>query len=462
MTGAEALTEADMSLDHILENADRSLDEAVELLAELIRVPSINAGEDGPGHETDVCRVLQAKLAREGIEARILESAPDRGNLVASLGSGGRPRLLLMSHLDVVPVDDADQWRFPPFAGTVADGAIHGRGAADCKGLAAAGAMALLVLARVNLPLRGTVILAAGADEETGGRYGFEWLARQHRDLIAADYALNEGGGTCFQTGERLGYILNTGEKGRLEATITLTGRGGHAAAPWAADSPLYPLATAVQRLQAYRPGVDLSHPVFDAARAMMARDLVRFLSVDFAALDRAERGIASALRGASAMTVTPTMARAGSKSNAIPATAQLTCDVRTLPGQTQADVERALADALKGLAGVQVQVRTTAEPSASDYPTPFSQAVQRATAAATGHHDLAWLPGITSGFTDSRFVRPLGATVYGFAPQAPRPELGGQEGVHGRDECLPVESLRTMLRTLVAVAWETVAKRDA
>ena len=90
--------------------------------------------------------MLERKLSREGIVTRILESAPDRGNLVAHIGSGDRPRLLFMSHLDVVPVDDAEYWRYPPFSGTVAEGAIHGRGAADCKGLAAACAMALAIL----------------------------------------------------------------------------------------------------------------------------------------------------------------------------------------------------------------------------------------------------------------------------------------------------------------------------
>lgn len=192
-----------------------------------------------------------------------------------------------------------------------------------------------------------------------------------------------------------------------------------------------------------------------------MSEDVGRFLGVEYPALSRTERGIASSLRGASAMTITPTMARAGTKSNAIPPTAQLVCDVRTLPHQTPADVEEILAGIFRGMEGVDIQVQTTAVSSASDYPTQFSQAVQKATAAATGRQDLLWLPGLTSGFTDSRFVRPLGATIYGFAPQAPQPELGGQEGVHGRDECLPIESLRTMLRTLLAVAWETGVIRD-
>lgn len=445
-----------MDLDQLLLAADESLDETVELLADIIRVPSVNAGPDGPGHETDVCQVLERKLSRDGIGSRLLESAPDRGNLIARLGNGDRPRLLLMSHTDVVPVDDADQWRYPPFGGTVAEGAVHGRGSADCKGLAAANTMAAIVLKRLGLSLSGTLIVAAGADEETGGRYGFQWLARHHPDLLAADFGLNEGGGGCFRLGDRIGYVINTGEKGRLEATVTLDGRGGHAAAPWAADNPLAYLSEAVRRVLAYRPEIDLSHPVFDAAREVLAQDPIGLLQADYTALDQNRKGLTSALRGASAMTVTPTMARAGTKSNAIPPAAQLVCDVRTLPGQSQAYVEEAIAGMMRGLPA-RVAVETTAESSASPYPTRFGVLVEEATAAATGMTDLLWLPGITSGFTDSRFVRPLGATIYGFAPQAPDPEAGESRGVHGRDESLPIANLRTMLRTLLALAWKTI-----
>jgi len=445
-----------MTLDDLLLAADQALDETVELLADLIRVPSVNAGPDGPGHETDVCQVLERKLAREGISARVLESAPDRGNLIATLTGGSGPRLLLMGHTDVVPVDDADQWRYPPFSGTVAEAAIHGRGAADCKGLIAANVMAAIVLRRLGLPLAGSLTVAAGADEETGGRYGFRWLADNHPDLLAADYGLNEGGGSCFLLGDQVGYVINTGEKGRLEATVSVEGRGGHAAAPWAADNPLSPLAVVIERLLAYQPEMDLSHPVFDAAREVLLQDPVGLLQADYASMDQGLKGLTSALRGASAMTVTPTMARAGTKSNAIPPAAQVVSDVRTLPGQTQAYVERVFSDTLAGLPA-RATVQTTAEPSASPYPTPFSALVEEATAAATGKSDLLWLPGITSGFTDSRFVRPLGATIYGFAPQAPDPELGESRGVHGRDESLPIANLQTMLRTLLALAWKTI-----
>jgi acetylornithine deacetylase/succinyl-diaminopimelate desuccinylase-like protein len=200
----------------------------------------------------------------------------------------------------------------------------------------------------------------------------------------------------------------------------------------------------------------DLSHPLFEAARTLPGTDVSRLLQVAYDSAAPSERGLLSSLLGASRMTITPTMATAGTKSNAIPVAAGLTCDVRTLPGQTTVDVEREFSALLAGLEGVSVALTETAEPSASPYPSGFSAALERATAAAVGRDDLAWLPGLTIGFTDSRFLRRLGTVTYGFAPEA----LGrdtAPEGVHGRDERLPLESLRVLLRTLAATAWEVL-----
>lgn len=448
-----------MTLEQLLQRADACLDETVELLVDLVRSESVNAGPNGPGNETEVCRLLQRKLAGDGISGRILGAEQQRGNLVASLGSGRGPRLLYMSHTDVVPADDYADWRFPPFAGTVADGCVHGRGAADCKALAAAGAMAMLVLARSGLPLAGELTLAAGADEETGGRLGFGWLVQSHPDLLAADFAVNEGGGSAFVVDGRPGYVISTGEKGRLEATLRVQGKGGHAAVPWAAHNPIEHLARVLARLRDFEPIPDLSHPVFEATRELLESRIGRLLQTDYASAEAGERSLLSELRGASRMTITPTMLAAGAKSNAIPASVQLTCDVRTLPGQTAEDARREVAALLAGLGNVQLSLAETAEPSASPYPTPFSEAIKRATTAAAARSDIAWLPGLTSGFTDSRFVRRLGTTVYGFAPQSLDPG-DCPEGVHGRDERISIAAVAMMLRTLVALGWEVLRRR--
>src|SRR3972149_3609476 len=155
---------------------DKAQEEIIELERSLVRIPTINTGFMPTGHETELSHFLKDRLAAEGIEAEILESAPGRGNLIASLpGASGTPRLLYMSHSDVVPIEDESQWRFPPFSAEGAEGRIWGRGASDCKALTTAQTMALILLKRAGVRLQGDLILAVGADEESGGRYGFGW-----------------------------------------------------------------------------------------------------------------------------------------------------------------------------------------------------------------------------------------------------------------------------------------------
>ena len=183
-------------LKTLLAAADAARDEVVELTRALVRIPSVNTGVMPTGDEAPAIELLREKLAAEGITAGVFESAPNRANLVARLeGNGSAKSLMLMGHVDVVPVEDEAQWTYPPFSAEIADGRIWGRGAADMKGAVAASTMAMILLKRAGVSLRGDLVLAAGADEETGGEYGFGWLAKHHPDAIRADYAINEGGG---------------------------------------------------------------------------------------------------------------------------------------------------------------------------------------------------------------------------------------------------------------------------
>ena len=106
---------------------------------------------------------------------------------------------MFMSHLDVVPVEEEEKWRFPPFSATVADGRVFGRGASDCKALLACQLIALRILKRNGVQLKDSLILASCADEEHGGRYGFGWMAENHPEKLAAPLAVNEGGGVPIE-----------------------------------------------------------------------------------------------------------------------------------------------------------------------------------------------------------------------------------------------------------------------
>jgi len=228
-------------LDRLLIEVDKSRHELIELLQGLIRIPTVNTGVMPTGNETQLCQFLKKKLDAEGIDSEIIEGVPTRGNLVARLpgAEDGKAKLMFMSHTDVVPIGDETKWLHPPFSGKLDSARVYGRGASDCKGLTACEAMAVILLKRLKVPLKKSLILAAGADEETGSSRGFRWLAAHRREKIAAEFAINEGGGASFPTPKGPCWGVAVGEKGRLEAHIHFTGKSCHASVPWEGDNAL-------------------------------------------------------------------------------------------------------------------------------------------------------------------------------------------------------------------------------
>ncbi len=444
-------------LPSLLATVDSARDEIVSLLQDLVRIPTVNAGaRPDTGNESDACDLLRPKLEQAGIRCQVHESAPRRGNVLARLGSGDGERLLLMSHTDVVPVEEESLWEHPPFSGTLDRGRIYGRGADDDKTDVVAYCMALVLLQRAGANLKGQLTYLAAADEESGGQWGAGWVAAHLPDEVRADFAVNEGGGVPIGTPRGLLYPLNTGEKSRLEARITRQGRSGHASRPWAAENPVPVLADAIQRLQAYEPEIDVSHPFFRTV--LSALDVQQTPSAEnidrIAASLPEDLALSATLKAASRMTITPTILSAGVKSNSIPDRASLVCDVRGLPGQDDRFVRQELGHILSGL-DVDIDVNYTAVSNASSAESPFVDVLRQAVAAALGSTEFDLVPALTVGFTDSRFIRPLGAQVYGFAPHHPMAERR-RTGVHGNNEFMEVETL--LLRTKFALALAYLA----
>jgi acetylornithine deacetylase/succinyl-diaminopimelate desuccinylase-like protein len=446
------------TLDDLLARVDESRDEAVSLLQALVRVPSVNTGVMPTGNETPACELLREKLAADGIESEILESAPNRGSLVARWkGKSNGPSLMLMGHVDVVPVEDESQWTYPPFSAEIAEGRVWGRGSADMKSTVAAETIAMILLKRRGIELRGDLVLAAGADEEAGGAYGFAWLAKHHPEQVRTDYAINEGGGRPLRNSGTLTYPINTGEKGRLEVFITVTGRGYHASAPWMADNAIYRAQPVLDRLAAYQPVVSADGDLFrHLGDALGLTERITTENVDrvIAEITTRDVELGSWLRAASRMTIVATMIRAGVKSNSVAETCRITCDVRTLPWQDERYVAEQLDAILAGLDNVRYEIVTTAVPSASAYDTPFTAHVQRATCHALGRDDIRFFPGLTTGFTDSRLVRPIGTTAYGFTPNHPDSDPS-KDGAHNINESASIEDMMIQARMFAALAWE-------
>lgn len=447
-------------LESLLDQVDEMRDEIVSLEQDMVRLPTVNTGVMPTGNETELCRYIEKWLAEDGIESETIESAPDRGNLIARLdGRSGKAGLMFMSHLDVVPVEDEEKWRFPPFSATVADGRVFGRGSSDCKALLTCQLIAMRLLKRNNIELKDSLILASCADEEHGGRYGFGWMAEHHPEKLAAPYAVNEGGGVPIQAAGALTYLLGIGEKGRLQLEIEVRGSSAHASTPWQGSNALFGLSEVVKRIEAYEAERDTSTSLFDHLSTFAIEDKPSPENIDQIIADNEESQprFASIMKALSRMTITPTMIQGGIKSNSVPESVKLTCDVRTLPHQDEAYVRQELGNILDGIPGVEIDIDYMSIPNASPFETEFAQRIQISTASALNRDDIQWVPSLSPGFTDSRFTRNLGTTTYGMVGSHPDddPMISF---IHGTNESVGIRSLISGSRIMLALAYDLLA----
>jgi hypothetical protein len=165
-------------------------DEAVQRTTDYIRLNTTNP----PGNEVLTMRFLARILQQEGIPFDTALSAPGRGNIWARLKGGSKPALVLLHHMDVVPADPK-YWDADPFAATLKNGEIWGRGTLDTKTLGILELESFLALHRAHVPLDRDVIFMATADEEAGGIYGAQWVVQHHPEAFrGAGFVINEGG----------------------------------------------------------------------------------------------------------------------------------------------------------------------------------------------------------------------------------------------------------------------------
>jgi acetylornithine deacetylase/succinyl-diaminopimelate desuccinylase-like protein len=443
-------------LDDIAKLMDRvDPAEVLELASALVAIPTVNTGAMPTGNETAACEFIASWLASFGVASETLESAPGRGNLIARLpGDTGESGLMFMSHTDVVPVEEESKWTSAPFVPVVRNGRLYGRGTADMKAQLACQLIALRVLKESGTPLRKDLILAAAADEEHGGRYGMGWLVENHPEKVWAPFAVNEGGGTTVPAAGTTAYLLGVGEKGRLQVEIDVVGESAHASVPWQGENALAKAAEVVRRIMAYEPERDTTVELFAHLSDLAIEHAPSPASVDamIADIEADTPRLASVLRALSRITITPTMVSGGIKSNSVPERVTITCDVRALPTQDVSYVERQLTEILSGLEGVTFEIDNMAVSNASPFESDFATRIRSATEVALDRTDLRWAPLVSTGFTDSRFTRPLGTVTYGFVGMDPTddPMLRME---HGTDESVAVASLETGARVMVALA---------
>lgn len=426
-------------------------EEVTDLLSGLIRINTTNP----PGNETAAARFLAKNLENDGFKCEVTESSSGRGNVVTRLkGTGEKPSLLLLSHLDVVPADPKE-WSINPFSGAVEDGYVWGRGALDMKSMTAVETMVMKLLKRDEEQLKGDLILAATADEEKGGEAGAGWLVRNHFDKVRADYVLNEGGGTAIPTNGCKVFTIQTAEKGILWFRIKAKGTPGHGSIPGAADNAIMRMNKVIDRLGNYRADMVLVPTVrrflTEVAKSggvlgQTAIALIEDLSAGDKALDmlsHVDKLKAEQLRAMLRMTIAPTMANAGMKENIIPSECQTVFDCRILPGQKPSQAFEKIQGLLTdmGVEKLDFEIIQANEPSESSLNTPLYELIEET--IREFEPDCLTAPTLLTGGTDSRFFRRVGSTCYGFHPA----DFGERysemsKSVHGIDERISVENL--------------------
>ena len=431
------------------------LEETTAWLQELVRIDTSNP----PGNERPAAEYMRDVLAHEGIEAEIVGPLPHRSSLVARVRGDGQGRpLLLVSHLDVVPATPAG-WEVEPFSGIVKDGCVWGRGSMDCKHRVVTHAMMLVLAKRRQLGLKRDLIIAACADEETGGQLGMGWLAENHLEKIDAEFVLGEGGGSEVPSPQGSYCAIGTAEKGSFEVTVTVRGQGGHSLR-LVPNSALIRLGQVLMRLEELRLSSSLTEtaaltirgiapgqpPPVQEALYTLLKDATR--EEGMVALRQTAPDLARWLEPSLYNSVVPTMVSGGVSAHSYPTEVKLICNVRFLPGQRPEDVLDLLHARLAGIDDVEIgEMEDIFFASESSSETALFQAVSDLYSdVSPGTVAVPWLLG---GSTDVRFLRAPGRSVYGLFPSLINMPAGRGTGGHCPNERVSLLTIDWALQVL-------------
>ena len=427
-------------------DGERSQAEAAHFLQELIRLDT----QDPPGNESKVASYLQGILKGAGIDSEILETVPGRDSITARLkGNGSKKPILLMAHEDVVPVDRS-HWTVDPFAAIEKDDMIWGRGASDDKAMLAANLEVFLQLKRMKIPLARDVIFLAEASEEASSAAGMSAIVSRYWDKLACEFALNEGGGSLVENGKIKYMGVSTAEKLPRGAKLETTGSSGHGSVP-RVDNAVTHLAAAVAKAGEWETPSRLNETT-----AEFFKRLATISPPEEAAWyrDPLNPKVQAELRVKKPQyysmlrtSVVPTMLKAGIKSNVIPPTAEGTLDIRALPDEDLVRFRDMLAQVIND-----PQVKVVAEDTT--YSMPSAPATKLNTEMFTALEnaqksvvpDAITLPVMTTGATDSSFLRVKGVQAYGIS--VPKTDEENRT-VHGNDERIEVKQLGVFVRYL-------------
>jgi acetylornithine deacetylase/succinyl-diaminopimelate desuccinylase-like protein len=398
------------------------------------------------GSTTLVAQAAKARLRAAGFpdsDIFVGGPAPNKQNLVARLhGTGEHRPLLLLAHEDVVEANPAD-WSpgLDPFILNERDGYFYGRGTADDKAQAAIWVATLIRMKHEGVTPDRDIILALTADEEGGGPYsGIKWLLKNHRDLIDAELALNEGGYGEIARGRKIANDLQVAEKYMVTFRLEVHNKGGHSSLP-VPDNAIYHLAGALTRISDY--GFPLkTNEATNAYFGQMSRIETGPAGQALQGFDGTKTSLqraAAASPSWNAMlrtTCVATQIQGGHAVNALPQLATATINCRVLPEDSLEYVQQTLTRIIQDPQIAIIPVGDNGKGPAS----PLSPAIVKAVTQAARQEwpNIPVVPILVPYATDGRYLRAAGIPTYGVQGLfMDRDDIR----FHGRDERLLVSS---------------------
>jgi acetylornithine deacetylase/succinyl-diaminopimelate desuccinylase-like protein len=417
---------------------------AHDIYKELVEIDTTTAtGDTKQAAEAMASRLKAAGFADEDVHA--FSPAPRKGNLVARLrGTGKRKPILLVAHLDVVPALRSD-WSVDPFKLTEQDGYFYARGSSDDKYMASSFVTNLIRYKKEGYKPDRDIILALETDEEIFDHdaLGIQWLIRNHRELIDAEFALNEGGPVNLRDGKALRVNIQTSEKVPVTFQLEVKNTGGHSSVP-RKDNAIYRLAEGLVRLSKF----EFPQHLNDTTRAWLSRtaqfedqqnasDIRAVLADKPDAMALARLSVSPQYNAQLRTTCVATMLQGGHAANALPQSAIAKVNCRIIPGEPADEVKAALVKVLAddGIAVTQIEGEVASEPSK------LNEEIVGAIEKLSNEFwpGAAVIPVMSTGATDGAFLRNAGIPTYGHSGMAMEPGDAGR--IHGRDERVPMKS---------------------
>lgn len=416
---------------------------AHDVYRELVEINTVTGtGDTGRAVDAVAARLYAAGF--ESTDVQVFKPAARKGNLVVRLhGTGARKPMLLVAHIDVVEARRED-WTEEPFKLTEKDGYFYGRGTGDDKFMAAAFVANLIRYKQEGYKPDRDIILVLETDEEIldGNGVGISWLIANHRDLIDAEFALNEGGGVGLKRGKPIRNSIQTSEKVTYSYRLSVADKGGHSSVP-TADNAIYRLAEGLSRLGRFVFAVRLN-PVtrqsFERAAeletAETAADIRSVLSGSPAPAALARLSANPAYNAQLRTTCVATMLEGGHAYNALPQSAEAVVNCRILPGEK---VEEVTATLSRVIADERITLTPLGQPVLS-----APSVVDEGLLSAIEKTSAEFWPGtpvvqvMSTGATDGSYLRNAGIPTFGHSGLA-----GDVDDVraHGKDERVAVKA---------------------